>query len=41
MRSEMVTGILNDQRGWATVENTNFKIVKKEDADLNIVDLSY
>ena len=35
--SEMITGILNDPRGWATVENTNFKIVKKEDADLNIV----
>ena len=35
--SEMIIGVLNDPRGWATVENTNFKIVKKEDADLNIV----
>ena len=34
---EMVIGILNDPRGWATVENQSFQIVDKEDADLNIV----
>ena len=34
---EMVTGILNDPRGWTTVENRSFQIVDKEDADLNIV----
>ena len=35
--SEMIPGILNDPRGWATVENTSFQIVDKEVADLNIV----
>lgn len=35
--AEMVAGILNDPRGWATIENKSFKIVGKEDADLNIV----
>ncbi len=35
--AEMVDGILNDPRGWATVENRSFQIVGKEDADLNIV----
>ena len=34
---EMVIGILNDPRGWATIENQSFQIVDKEDADLNIV----
>ena len=34
---EMVMGILNDPRGWSTVENQSFQIVDKEDADLNIV----
>ena len=34
---EMVIGILNDPRGWSTVENQSFQIVDKEDADLNIV----
>ncbi len=33
----MVIGVLNDPRGWATVEDKSFQIVKKEDADLNIV----
>ena len=35
--AEMVTGILNDPRGWATVENRSFQIVGKDDADFNIV----
>ena len=35
--SGMILGILNDPRGWATVENTGFQIVDKEVADLNIV----
>ena len=35
--AKMVTGILNDPRGWATVENRSFQIVGKDDADLNIV----
>ena len=35
--AEMITGILNDPRGWATVENQSFQIVGKEYADLNIV----
>ena len=34
---EMVIGILNDPRGWATVENQSFQIVDREDADLNII----
>ncbi len=35
--SEMILGILNDPRGWATVENTGFQIVDNEVADLSIV----
>ena len=35
--SNMVTRVLNDPRGWATIENRSFQIVKKDDADLNIV----
>ena len=34
---EMVIGILNDPRGWATIENQSFQIVDREDADLNII----
>ena len=34
---EMVIGILNDPRGWATIENQLFQIVDREDADLNII----
>ena len=34
---EMVIGILNDPRGWATIENKSFQIVDREDADLNII----
>ncbi len=34
---EMVLGILNDPRGWSTVENQSFQIVDSEDADFNIV----
>ena len=34
---EMVMGILNDPRGWATIENQSFQIVDREDADLNII----
>ena len=35
--SEMIIGILNDIRGWSTVENMNFQIVDSEYSDLNIV----
>ena len=35
--SEMIIGILNDKRGWSTVENKAFKIVDKEYSDLNII----
>jgi len=35
--SNMVIGILNDPRGWSTIENQSFQIVNSENADLNIV----
>ena len=35
--STMIIGILNDKRGWSTVENKAFKIVDREYSDLNIV----
>ena len=35
--SEMIIGILNDKRGWSTVENKAFKIVDREYSDLNII----
>jgi len=33
----MIIGILNDPRGWSTVENMNFQLVDSEYSDLNIV----
>ena len=33
----MIIGILNDPRGWSTVENINFQLVNSEYSDLNIV----
>tara|TARA_B100000902_G_scaffold389014_1_gene435515 strand:- start:1122 stop:1544 length:423 start_codon:yes stop_codon:yes gene_type:complete len=33
----MVIGILNDPRGWSTIESQSFQIVDSEKADLNIV----
>tara|TARA_B100000287_G_scaffold427510_1_gene477262 strand:- start:503 stop:1450 length:948 start_codon:yes stop_codon:yes gene_type:complete len=35
--SNLISGILNDPRGWSTVEDKSFQIVNSEDADLNIV----
>ena len=35
--SNMIIGILNDPRGWSTIEDRDFQIVASEDADLNIV----
>ena len=35
--SNMVIGILNDPRGWSTIESKSFQIVNSENADLNIV----
>ena len=35
--SNMIIGILNDPRGWSTIEDRDFQIVVSEDADLNIV----
>ena len=35
--SNMVIGILNDPRGWSTIESQSFQIVNSENADLNIV----
>ena len=35
--SNMINGILNDPRGWSTIEDRDFQIVSSEDADLNIV----
>ena len=35
--SNMVIGILNDPRGWSTIETKSFQIVNSENADLNIV----
>ena len=35
--SNMVIGILNDPRGWSTIESQSFQIVDSEKADLNIV----
>jgi len=35
--SNMIIGILNDPRGWSTIEDRGFQIVASEDADLNIV----
>ena len=35
--SNLISGILNDPRGWSTVEDRSFQIVNSEDADLNIV----
>tara|TARA_B100001113_G_scaffold350416_1_gene347524 strand:+ start:1692 stop:2639 length:948 start_codon:yes stop_codon:yes gene_type:complete len=35
--SEMITGILNDPRGWSTIENTEFQNVDREFSDLNII----
>ena len=33
----MILGILNDQRGWSTIENINFQLVNSEYADLNVI----
>ena len=35
--SNMIIGILNDPRGWSTIEDRDFQIVASEDADLNVV----
>ena len=35
--SDMIIGILNDPRGWSTIEGRVFQIVSSENADLNIV----
>ena len=35
--SEMVIGILNDPRGWSTIENRVFQTVDSEYSDLNII----
>jgi len=35
--SNMIIGILNDPRGWSTIEDRVFQIVDSENADLNIV----
>ena len=35
--SNMILGILNDQRGWSTIENINFQLVNSEYADLNVI----
>ena len=35
--TNMIIGILNDPRGWSTIEDKDFQIVASEDADLNIV----
>ena len=35
--SNMIIGILNDSRGWSTIEDRVFQIVDSENADFNIV----
>ena len=35
--SNMIIGILNDSRGWSTIEDRIFQIVDSENADFNIV----
>ena len=35
--SEMIIGILNDPRGWSTIENRVFQTVDSEYSDLNII----
>ena len=35
--SNMIIGILNDPRGWSTIEDRDFQTVASEDADLNVV----
>tara|TARA_B100001248_G_C27309126_1_gene420996 strand:+ start:45 stop:992 length:948 start_codon:yes stop_codon:yes gene_type:complete len=35
--SKMIIGILNDSRGWSTIEDRVFQIVDSENADFNIV----
>ena len=35
--SDMVLSILNDPRGWSTIENIDFQLVSSEYADLNVI----
>ena len=35
--SDMILSILNDPRGWSTIENIDFQLVSSEYADLNVI----
>ena len=37
LRSDMILSILNDPRGWSTIENIEFQLVSPEYADFNII----